>query len=104
MEAVSSGLAELARTDLSVVFQGETGVGKECLVRMLHASSPRAGSPFVAINCAAIPPDLLEAELFGIRKGVATAVHEPTAPFHQPPGRTLLPAQIAHLPPRLPPN
>jgi DNA-binding NtrC family response regulator len=101
MEAVYSALAELARTDLSVVFQGETGVGKECLVRMLHASSPRAGSPFVAINCAAIPADLLEAELFGIRKGVATGVDERKGRFQQAGGGTLLLDEIADLPPSL---
>ena len=98
MEAVHSALAELAGTDLGVVFEGETGVGKECLVRMLHASSPRAGAPFVAINCAAIPAELLEAELFGIRKGVATGVDERQGRFRQVAGGTLLLDEIADLP------
>ncbi len=64
----------LAMGDLPILIVGETGVGKEYLAQILHASSPRRGGPFVAINCAAIPAELLEAELFGIGEGVATGV------------------------------
>jgi len=98
MQAVYSALTELAASDLSVLVEGETGVGKEYLVRMLHASSARAGAPFVAINCAAIPAELLEAELFGIRKGVATGVDERKGRFQQAAGGTLLLDEISDLP------
>jgi DNA-binding NtrC family response regulator len=98
MQGVYAALADLAATDLPVLFEGETGVGKECLVRALHASSPRAGSPCVAINCAAIPGELLEAELFGIRKGVATGVDERKGRLQQAAGGTVLLDEIADLP------
>ncbi len=64
----------LALGDLPILIVGETGVGKEYLSQILHGSSPRRKGPFVAINCAAIPAELLEAELFGIGEGVATGV------------------------------
>ena len=64
----------LAMGDLPILIVGETGVGKEYLAQILHHSSPRRNGPFVAINCAAIPAELLEAELFGIGEGVATGV------------------------------
>jgi DNA-binding NtrC family response regulator len=101
MEQVYAAVAELAGSDLGLLIEGETGVGKECLVRMLHASSPRAGEPFVAINCAAIPAELLEAELFGIRKGVATGVEERRGRFQQAARGTLFLDEVADLPPGL---
>ncbi|GAB3453858.1 sigma-54-dependent Fis family transcriptional regulator [Massilia terrae] len=61
-----------AASKANVLLLGETGVGKEVFARGLHASSPRAGQPFVAVNCASIPPDLIEAELFGVEKGAYT--------------------------------
>ena len=64
----------LALGDLPILIIGETGAGKEFLAQILHGSSPRRRGPFVAINCAAIPAELLEAELFGIGEGVATGV------------------------------
>ena len=67
-------LRPVVASDLPILLCGETGVGKEGLARSLHLSSPRSDGPFVAINCAAIPDDLLEAELFGIGAGVATGV------------------------------
>jgi DNA-binding NtrC family response regulator len=98
MRDVYAALADLAATELPALFEGETGVGKEYLVRMLHGSSPRAGFPCVAINCAAIPAELLEAELFGIRKGVATGVDERKGRFQQAAGGTLFLDEIADLP------
>ncbi len=64
----------LAMGDLPILIIGETGAGKEYLAQILHGSSPRRRGPFIAINCAAIPAELLEAELFGIGEGVATGV------------------------------
>jgi transcriptional regulator with PAS, ATPase and Fis domain len=61
-----------ATSKANVLLLGETGVGKEIFARGLHAASPRAGQPFVAVNCACIPPDLIEAELFGVEKGAYT--------------------------------
>ncbi len=74
MRSVYHQLRALLKGDLRVLITGETGVGKEHIARILHASSPRATGPFEAVNCAAIPTELLEAELFGIEAGVATGV------------------------------
>jgi transcriptional regulator of acetoin/glycerol metabolism len=88
----------LVEGDLPVLVLGETGVGKECVARILHLSSARRAGPFVAINCAAIPADLLEAELFGIGKGVATGVVERTGRFQQAEGGTLFLDEIGEMP------
>ncbi|MFL6260588.1 MAG: sigma 54-interacting transcriptional regulator [Thermoanaerobaculia bacterium] len=65
---------KVARGDVPVLVLGESGSGKEVLARWLHARSRRAAGPFLAVNCAALPKELLESELFGIEKGVATGV------------------------------
>lgn len=65
-------LKKVAKTDTTVLFLGETGVGKEVFARMLHSISRRATQPFVAVNCGAIPENLVEAELFGVEKGAYT--------------------------------
>ena len=88
----------LVRGDVPVLFLGETGVGKEKLARALHASSLRRGGPFVAVNCAAIPAELLEAEMFGIAKGVATGVSERPGRFQRAHGGTLFLDEIGNMP------
>ena len=71
-------LHTIAGSDVNVLFIGETGSGKEMLAQTLHLSSPRSKGPFVAVNCAAIPADLAESELFGIGEKVATNVNRRT--------------------------
>src|SRR3954464_2546745 len=72
LKQVSIALQRAAGTDTTVLLEGESGTGKELFARALHALSPRADGPFVAINCAAIPETLLETELFGHEKGAFT--------------------------------
>jgi DNA-binding NtrC family response regulator len=69
-------LGKAAPTDVTVLFLGETGVGKEVFARMLHRMGPRAQHPFIAVNCAALPENLIEAELFGVVKGAYTGASE----------------------------
>jgi DNA-binding NtrC family response regulator len=72
LKQVSMALHRAASTDMTVLLEGESGTGKELFARTLHVLSPRADGPFVAINCAAIPENLLETELFGYEKGAFT--------------------------------
>jgi DNA-binding NtrC family response regulator len=72
MKQVSQAIQRAAGTDTTVLLEGESGTGKELFARAVHALSARANGPFVAINCAAIPETLLEAELFGYEKGAFT--------------------------------
>src|SRR5260221_10993389 len=81
----------IADTDLPVLLIGETGVGKEDFARALHLSASRASGPFVAVNCAAIPAELLEAELFGVGKGAATGVAARPGRFQVAPGGARVP-------------
>jgi two-component system response regulator GlrR len=72
MKAVLAKVAQVAVTDSNVYIEGESGTGKELIARCLHAASPRKNGPFIAINCAAIPENLLESELLGYEKGAFT--------------------------------
>lgn len=92
----------LAATNLSVLIRGETGVGKEVVARWLHERSERRKGPFVALNCAAIPAELLESILFGHKRGAFTgAVSDQTGKFVQAHNGTLLLDEIGDLPERL---
>jgi DNA-binding NtrC family response regulator len=75
MGAVFRLIEKVAETSSSILISGESGTGKELIARALHARSPRTQKPFVAINCAAIPPELIESELFGHEKGAFTSAH-----------------------------
>ncbi len=72
MSALRSCLPKVAASNVPVLIQGETGTGKEVLARQLHRLSPRAGMPFVKLNCAAVPSELIESELFGYERGAFT--------------------------------
>ncbi|MGJ7549684.1 sigma-54-dependent transcriptional regulator [Pseudomonas alloputida] len=102
-EAASRHLLELAarvaRSDSTVLISGESGTGKEVLARYIHQQSPRAAQPFVAINCAAIPDNMLEATLFGHEKGAFTgAIAAQAGKFEQAEGGTLLLDEISEMP------
>ncbi len=89
----------VARTDATVLITGESGVGKEVFARHIHRESRRERSPFVAINCAAIPDSLLEATLFGYEKGAFTGAHgSQPGKFEQAQGGTLLLDEVSEMP------
>jgi two-component system response regulator HydG len=79
MKHIVDTLRKVMDSEIPLLLQGESGTGKEMLARFVHEKSCRAGRPFVAINCAAIPPELLESELFGHEKGAFTGAHVATA-------------------------
>ncbi len=87
----------VARGDVSVLIRGASGTGKEVLARYLHAASNRAAGPFVALNCAALPRDLLESELFGIERGVATGVESRAGKFEMAAAGTLFLDEIGDM-------
>ncbi len=90
--------ARVAQTDATVLLNGESGVGKEVYSRFIHRQSARSAGPFVAINCAAIPENMLEAVLFGYEKGAFTGAHKATpGKFEQAQGGTLLLDEITEL-------
>ena len=99
----SRALLDLARrvaaSDCAVLIAGESGTGKEVLARYIHRHSARAAAPFVAINCAAIPENMLEAMLFGYERGAYTGAHAATpGKFEQAQGGTLLLDEVSEMP------
>ena len=102
MEKVVALADKVAAYEATVLILGESGTGKELLARRIHHQSPRARGPFVAINCGAIPRDLLESELFGYRKGAFTgADRDKKGRFELANGGTIFLDEIAELPPEL---
>jgi DNA-binding NtrC family response regulator len=102
MRAVEAVLRKAARVDVPLVLTGETGVGKEVAARFLHAASPRATQPFVAVNCAAIPRDLADSTLFGHERGAFTGAATRHAGLAERAGEgTLLLDEVAELSPEL---
>jgi len=99
MQEVFRTIGRLSRSSISVLLTGETGSGKEVVARALHQHSPRSSGPFVAINTAAIPLELLESELFGHEKGSFTGAHVRRAGrFEEAAGGTLFLDEIGDMP------
>lgn len=102
MQAVFRAIGRLALSHATVLITGETGTGKELVARALHRHSPRAHKPFIALNTAAIPKDLLESELFGHERGAFTgATGSRRGRFEQADGGTLFLDEIGDMPPEL---
>jgi len=99
MQEIFRTIGRLSRSDISVLITGETGSGKELVARALHWHSPRSGEPFVAINTAAIPAELLESELFGHERGAFTGAHtRRVGRFEEASGGTLFLDEIGDMP------
>ncbi|HSS70713.1 MAG TPA: nitrogen regulation protein NR(I) [Casimicrobiaceae bacterium] len=102
MQEVFRAIGRLSQSNVTVLITGESGTGKELVARALHRHSPHAGGPFVAINTAAIPKDLLESELFGHERGAFTGAQSARrGRFEQAEGGTLFLDEIGDMPPDL---
>ncbi len=98
MRQVFQIVERVAKTDVTVLIEGESGTGKELIAKGIHFSGARRDKPFVAINCAAIPENLIEAELFGYKKGAFTgAVSESKGKFEEASGGTLFLDEISQM-------
>ncbi len=98
MRDIQQVAAQVGWSEAPVLIQGETGVGKEVLARMLHARSPRASKPFLKLNCAALPSELVESELFGYERGAFTgALQRRPGIFEQADGGTILLDEIGDM-------
>jgi DNA-binding NtrC family response regulator len=92
-------VGQVAQTDLTVLLEGETGTGKEVVAKIIHRNSPRSQDPLIAVNCAAIPEDLVESELFGHERGAFTgAASQRAGKFQQAEGGTLFLDEIGEMP------
>ena len=99
MQEVFRTIGRLSRSDISVMITGETGSGKEVVARVLHLHSPRSARPFVALNTAAVPAELLESELFGHERGAFTGAHaRREGRFEEAAGGTLFLDEIGDMP------
>jgi two-component system response regulator AtoC len=102
MKPVLTMVERVADSDVPVLLTGESGVGKEVIAKELHRQSPRKNRPFVKVNCAALPLELLESELFGHERGAFTGAHAPRAgKFEFADGGTLMLDEIGEMPPIL---
>jgi len=105
LEAVLEQVERVAPTDSTVLIEGETGTGKELIAPAIHNISSRCGRPFVRLNCAAIPLDLLESELFGHEKGAFTgAIAQKIGRFELADKGTLFLDEVGDIPPALQPK
>ncbi|MEE9332594.1 MAG: sigma-54 dependent transcriptional regulator [Granulosicoccaceae bacterium] len=99
MKELRNMIAKVARTNAPVWITGESGTGKELIAKLIHQHGPRADAPFIAINCGAIPSELMESELFGHKKGSFTgAVNDSDGLFKRAEGGTLFLDEVAELP------
>lgn len=97
-QALLSMALKVAQSDVGVMISGESGTGKEVLAHFIHDHSPRKNHPFIAINCAAIPEQMLEATLFGYEKGAFTGAYKSTpGKFEQAQGGTLLLDEVSEM-------
>ncbi len=102
MQEVFRAIGRLARSQITVLINGESGTGKELVAKALHRHSPRSAKPFIALNMAAIPKDLMESELFGHEKGAFTgAIQRRAGRFEQANGGTLFLDEIGDMPAEL---
>ncbi len=99
MQEIYKILGRVAASDVTILVTGESGTGKELIARAIHINSQRLGKPFIALNCAAIPHELLESELFGHERGAFTgATERKTGRFEQADGGTLFLDEIGDMP------
>src|SRR5205814_7763793 len=99
MRAIRAVIEDIADTNATILIRGESGVGKEIVARAIHAASGRRDRPFIKVNCAAVPSELLESELFGHEKGAFTgAYRRKLGQFEQADHGTIYLDEIAELP------